>query len=190
MKCFDGASVYTTSADLLNVMPGTPASPPRAPRPKANRQPLAPNPNQAKNRRPGTPVGPRAAGSLNTGPRLVADSAGGIYLAFRSLARPLNSRSPVGSIWFRHVVYFDGHKWLGPVFIPRTDGSMDAGAAMLAVEPGHLLSVSAMDHRQSTPARTRCSKCGTHQQRFVCSRFSGRWPGARQHKARTGQNCG
>ena len=81
----------------------------------------------------------------------MADSAGGIYLAFRSLARPLNSRSPVGSIWFEHVVYFDGHKWVGPVFIPRTDGPMEAGATMLPVEPAHLLSISAMDHRQSTP---------------------------------------
>jgi hypothetical protein len=151
VKCFDGDSVYTTSSDLLNVMPGTPASPPRAPRPKANRQPLAPNPNQAKNRRPGALVNPRSAGSLNTLPRLTADSAGGIYLAFRSPSRPLNSRSPVGSIWFENVVYFDGHKWTGPVFIPRTDGPMDAGTALLPLEPAHVLSISAMDHRQSTP---------------------------------------
>ncbi len=151
VKCFDGDSVYTTSSDLLNVMPGTPASPPRAPRPKANRQPLAPNPNQAKNRRPGSPVNVRNAGSLNTSPRLVADSAGGIYMAFRSLSRPLNSRSPLGSIWFEHVVYFDGHKWTGPVFLPRTDGPMEAGTALLPVGPAHLMTVSAMDHRQSTP---------------------------------------
>ncbi len=151
VKCFEGDSVYTTSSDLLNVMPGTPASPQRDPRPKANRQPLAPNPNQAKNRRPNTGVNVRSAGSLNTLPRLVADSAGGIYMAFRSLSRPLNSRSPVGSIWFEHVVYFDGHKWTGPVFIPRSDGSMDAGTALLAPDPAHLISISAMDHRQSTP---------------------------------------
>jgi hypothetical protein len=151
VKCFDGASVFTTSSDLLNVMPGTPASPPRAPRPKANRQPLAPNPNQAKNRRPGTAVNARSAGSLNTQPRLVADASGGIYMAFRSLSRPLNSRSPVGSIWFEHVVYFDGHKWTGPVFIPRSDGAMEAGTALVALDAAHLLSVSAMDHRQSTP---------------------------------------
>jgi len=151
VKCFDGASVYTTSSDLLNVMPGTPASPPRAPRPKANRQPPPPNPNQAKNRRPGAGVNPRNSGSLNTSPRLVADGAGGIYLAFRSPARPLNSRSPVGAIWFEHLVYFDGHKWTGPVFIPRTDGAMEAGMALLPLGPAHVLSISAMDHRQSTP---------------------------------------
>ncbi len=151
VKCFDGNSVFTTSSDLLNVMPGTPISPPHAPRPKANRQPLAPNPNQAKNRRPGQGVGPRGAGSLNTLPHLVADSGGGIYLAFRSLGRPLNSRSPVGSIWFEHVAYFDGHKWTGPVFIPRSDGPMQTGTALLSVGPSHLLTVSAMDHRQSTP---------------------------------------
>jgi hypothetical protein len=151
VKVFDGASVYTTSSDLLNVMPGTPASPARAPRPKANRQPLAPNPNQAKNRRPGTLVNPRNSGSLNTAPHLVADPLGGVYLAFRTPARPLNSRSPVGSIWHEYVAYFDGHKWTGPMFIPRTDGPMDAGLALLPLESAHVLSVSAMDHRQSTP---------------------------------------
>ncbi len=151
IKCFDGDSVYTTSSDLLNVMPGTPSSPQRGPRPKANRQPSPPNPNQAKNRRPGQAVGPRGAGSLNTFPHLTADAAGGIYLAFRALGRPLNSRSPVGSIWFEHLAYFDGHKWTGPVFIPRSDGPMQTGTALLPLEPAHLLTVSAMDHRQSTP---------------------------------------
>jgi hypothetical protein len=63
----------------------------------------------------------------------------------------MNSRSPVGAIWFEHVVYFDGHKWTGPVFIPRTDGALDAETALLPLEPTHLLSISAMDHRQSTP---------------------------------------
>jgi hypothetical protein len=82
-------------------------------------------------------------------PRLAADPAGGIYLAFRSLDGPFNARSPVGSVWFEHVVYFDGHNWVGPVFLPRTDGLIDNRPALLALEPGHLLAVSAMDHRQS-----------------------------------------
>ena len=150
IKCFDGAKAYTTSSDLLNAMPGTPMSPEREPRPRPNRNPLQPNPNLAKNRRPGQTPGPRN-GPLNSYPRLATDPGGGVYLAFRTLARPANLRSPLGSVWSERVVYFDGHKWAGPVFLPRTDGLLDARPALIALAPGQLLAVSAMDHRQSTP---------------------------------------
>jgi hypothetical protein len=149
VKCFDGDSVYTTSADLLNVLPGTPLGA-RGAGPRASRQSLAPNPNQAKNRRGGAAVNPRN-GTLNSMPKLAVDAAGGVYLAFRSLARAPGLRSPLGAIWYEHIVYFDGHKWVGPVFLPRTDGLLDAGTALAGLDAGHLLAVSAMDHRLSVP---------------------------------------
>ncbi len=149
--CFDGNAIYATASDLLNVLPGTPIGvAPREPRPRPNRNPLQPNPNQAKNRRPGQILTPRS-GPLNSFPRLVTDSAGGVYLAFRTLTRPVNMRSPLGAVWSERVVYFDGHKWVGPVYLPRTDGLLDTRPALLAMGPGRLLSVSAMDHRQSIP---------------------------------------
>jgi hypothetical protein len=151
VKCFDGASVLVPSGDLINAMPGPPVALRRGRQNRPNRNLLQPNPNMAGNRRPNQPVGPRANASLNSLPRLAIDSAGGVYLAFRSLDGPLNARSPVGSVWFEHVVYFDGHNWAGPVFLPRTDGLLSNRPALLALEPGHLLAVSAMDHRQSTP---------------------------------------
>ncbi len=150
VKCFDDDAVYTTSADLLNVLPGTPIIPTRGPGPRASRQSLAPNPNQAKNRRAGGAVNPRN-GTLNSMPKLAVDAAGGVYLAFRSLARAPALRSPLGAIWYEHVVYFDGHKWVGPVFLPHTDGLLDAGTALAVLDAGHLLAVSAMDHRLSVP---------------------------------------
>jgi hypothetical protein len=150
VKCFDGDSAFTTSSDLTNVLPGPPAPLRRARGARSNRVPLAPNPNMARNRRPNQGIGPRNA-ALNSSPRLAADSAGGVYLAFRSLDGPFAARSPVGSVWFEHVVYFDGHNWIGPVFLPRTDGLLNERPALLALESGRLLAVSAMDHRQSIP---------------------------------------
>jgi len=151
VKCFDGDAAFVTSGDLINVMPGPPAALRRARQVRPNRNLLVPNPNMARNRRPAQAIGPRANAPLNSLPRLAIDSAGAVYLAFRSLDGPFNSRSPVGSVWFEHVAYFDGHNWYGPVFLPRTDGLLGSRPALVAFEPGHLLAVSAMDHRQSTP---------------------------------------
>jgi hypothetical protein len=151
VKCFDGDSAFVTSGDLINVMPGSPMPIRRARLARANRNLLAPNPNMARNRRPGQGIGPRNNGPLNSLPRIAVDPAGAVYLAFRSVDGPFGSRSSVGPVWFEHVVYFDGHNWSGPVFLPRTDGLLGNRPALAAFEPGRLLAVSAMDHRQSMP---------------------------------------
>jgi hypothetical protein len=150
VRCFDGVTALATSSDLLNALPGTPIGSPKAPPPARRRDPAPPNPNAARNRRPGRHVAPRT-GPLNSFPRLAIDTAGGVYLAFRTLSRPAGMRSPVGSVWVENVVYFDGHKWIGPIFVPRSDGLLEGLPALLAVEPGRLLAVSAMDHRMSIP---------------------------------------
>lgn len=150
VKCFEGNSVFATSGDLNNVMPGPPAALRRERVPRPNRTPLPPNANLARNRRPNQGMPPRVT-ALNSFPRLAIDPAGGVFVAFRSLDGPVNSRSPAGSVWFEHVAWFDGHNWLGPVFLPRTDGLLDNRPALLAPDPGHLIAISAMDHRQSTP---------------------------------------
>ncbi len=150
VKCFDGDSVFATSSDLTNVLPGPPAALRQGRAGKSSRVPLAPNPNMARNRRPNQGLGPRNA-ALNSSPQLAVDAAGGVYLAFRSLDGPFNARSPVGAVWFEHVVYFEGHNWVGPVFLPRTDGLLHERPALVALEPGRLLAISPMDHRQSIP---------------------------------------
>jgi len=151
VKVFDGEAELTPSADLLNVLPGSPMGPRRVtPVPVRGRAPLQPNENAARNRRPGQQLGPRAA-PLNAFPRLAIDAAGGVFLTFRSLLTPVNIRSPLGSIWVENAAYFDGHKWIGPIFIPRTDGTLETRPALVPLAPGRLLAVSAMDHRQSIP---------------------------------------
>jgi hypothetical protein len=150
VKCFEGDNAFGTSGDLSNVMPGPPFALRRARGVRASRNLMMPNPNMAVNRRPGQAVNPRNS-ALNSFPRLAADPAGGIYLAFRSLDGPFNARSLAGSIWFEHVAYFDGHNWSGPVFLPKTDGLLDNRPALVAPESGRLITISAMDHRQLVP---------------------------------------
>jgi hypothetical protein len=55
----------------------------------------------------------------------------------------------VGSVWFENVVYFDGARWNGPLFVPRTDGLLDVRPALATLNPGRLFILSSMDHRQS-----------------------------------------
>jgi hypothetical protein len=154
VKCFDGPNAFTTNDNLEDKLPLPPqALLRRARRRVADQVPTPgpeslqqPNPEIAKNRRPSQPsqAPPLAQNSF---PRLAVDSAGTIYLAFRAPGGAWIS--PVGSVWFENVVYFDGARWNGPLFIPRTDGLLDGRPAMATLAPGHLMILSAMDHRQS-----------------------------------------
>ncbi len=154
IKCFDGNNVFTTTEDVEDVLPGPPqALLRRARRRVADQVPTPspeslkqPNPDIAKNRRPnqGSIPPPLAQNSF---PRLAVDSAGTVYLAYRAPGGAWIS--PVGSVWFENVVYFDGTRWNGPLFVPRTDGLLDVRPALAVLDPGHLVILSAMDHRQS-----------------------------------------
>ena len=150
VKCFDGPSAYTTADDVAKTLPGPPAAVLR----RAARRPQAapaagsrlPNPELAAKRAPSaTPQPPPLP--LNSFPRIAVDGEGTVYLAVRTAGG--GWRSPVGTVWWENVLYYDGQKWVGPIFVPRTDGLLDNRPALAALEPGHLLMVSAMDHRQS-----------------------------------------
>jgi hypothetical protein len=154
VKCFDGVNAFTTADNLEDKMPQPPvALMRRATRREADQVPVPgpvslkqPNPEIAKNRRPNqasqAPPLPK-----NSFPRLAVDPAGNIFLAFRAAGG--RWISPVGSVWFENVMYYDGARWNGPLFVPRTDGLLDGRPALAALDPGRLLIVSAMDHRQS-----------------------------------------
>ena len=103
-----------------------------------------PNPELVKNRRPNlTPYAPREASKGM--PRLAADSQGIVYLAYR-VAEPA-MRGPLGSVWFEHLAYFDGREWVGPVFVPQSDNTLDNRPALIATGFGDLVVVSSTDHR-------------------------------------------
>ena len=154
VKCFEGASVFTTTDRLEDKLPLPPQALARLARRRVADQvptsgPLSlkqPNPEIARNRRPNQSALPPPL-AQNSFPRLAIDPAGTVFLAFRAPGGAWVS--PVGSVWFENILYFDGARWNGPLFVPRTDGLLDARPALAALDPGHLIIVSAMDHRQS-----------------------------------------
>jgi hypothetical protein len=93
-----------------------------------------------------TTAAPSFPGNYNSFPRLAGDPDGKVYLAFRSTVA---GRAPAGSIWIEKVDYFDGTKWTGPLVFPHTEGILDNRPALLAIAPGDLLLLTAMDHRLS-----------------------------------------
>ena len=147
IKCFQGNSAFSTEQDVSTGLPGVAAIRGAVKRrdAKGNGGVPLPNPEYAKNRDPdsNTLVPPMA---LNSFPRITADSSGNIYLAVRTPGG--NWRSPVGPVWYEYVLYYDGAKWTGPIFVPGTDGLLDGRPALAALAPGRLMIVSAMDHRQ------------------------------------------
>ncbi len=154
VKCFDGPNAFTTADSLEDKLPLPPQALLRlARRRQADQVPTPgpeslkqPNPEIARNRRPNQNALPPPL-ARNSFPRLAVDPAGTIFLAFRVPGGAWIS--PVGSVWFENIVYFDGARWNGPLFVPRTDGLLDGRPALAALDPGHLMIVSAMDHRQS-----------------------------------------
>ncbi len=152
VKCFQGSSAFTTTQNLTEVLPGPPGAlarrRARLPQPPAAGL-LQPNPDLAKNRAPSATSQPPPL-PLNSFPRLAVDSAGTVFLAFRSAMGA--ARSPVGTVWSEQVVYFDGAKWNGPVPVPHTDLWLDTRPGLLSLSSGHLLLVSASDHRQHVVA--------------------------------------
>lgn len=172
VKCFDGASAFTTADNLEDKLPLPPQALLRlarrrqadevpTPGPESLRQP---NPDIAKNRRPNLASQPPPL-PQNSFPRLAIDPAGTLYLAFRVPGGAWIS--PVGSVWFENVVYFDGARWSDPLFIPRTDGLLDGRPALAALDPGRLMIVSAMDHRQSEQAGNVRSAAGVNSDIYV-----------------------
>jgi len=154
VKCLVGNGLFTTKDDIVDALPGPPQALLRRARlrmadqvPTPSPQSLVqPNPDIAKNRRPNQGVLPPAL-SLNSFPRLAVDPSGNVFLAYRVPGDAWTS--PVGPVWFENVVYFDGARWYGPLYIPRSDGLLDVRPALTTVKPGELMILTAMDHRQT-----------------------------------------
>ena len=136
IKCFQGNSAFSTEQDVSTALPGGS----RHWRKRRKAADPLPNPQYAKNRDPDSnTLVPLMA--LNSFPRITVDSGGNIYLAVRTLGG--NWRSPVGPVWHEYVLYYDGAKWTGPIFVPGTDGLLDGRPALAALAPGRLMMVSA-----------------------------------------------
>jgi len=148
VKILEGKERLAT-IDKLEQTLALAATPPRGGLGGASVPPEQPEPELAKNRplnfTPYPPPGP-----LRGYPRLAADPQGVVYLVYRTAAPA--TRSPLGSVWFENLVYFDGQEWTAPIFLPQSDNALDNRPALAAAGSGDLLVVSSSDHRHSLAA--------------------------------------
>jgi len=155
VRCLVGNDLYTTTDDIVNTLPGSPAFQlflASTPGPYG----AQPDPSLALNRQPGGDVGFSAKldGPKNSFPRLATDSDGTVYLAFREpagtgMSTSQATNSSVGSIWVTAMIYFDGSQWHGPGVLADTEAVGDNRPSILPLGPGHLLIAHSMDHRLS-----------------------------------------
>ncbi len=103
-----------------------------------------PNPELAKNRR-GHLTPYRRGPASKSYPRLTKDNRGTIVLAYRNGLGMI--WVPLGTSWAENVVYFDGSRWVGPIFVPYSDGVLDSRPALARIHDGRFMMVGTTDHR-------------------------------------------
>ncbi|HEY3840898.1 MAG TPA: DUF3604 domain-containing protein [Bryobacteraceae bacterium] len=109
---------------------------------------LKPDPENAKTRQQNQ--GARnVLAPKNTSPRLLSDSSGRLYLAYRS-PHP-TFWMPIGTIWSEYLVSYDGKAWNKPIFLPHSDNLLDNRPALVAAKPGELMIIGSSDHRRELP---------------------------------------
>jgi hypothetical protein len=68
-------------------------------------------------------------------PKLATDPNGDVWLAFRGKHEG-NWRVGVGSVWFDYVTHLYGDHWTEAVWLPRSNGTLDSRAAVVARDGG------------------------------------------------------
>jgi hypothetical protein len=145
LKVWQGERAFTPP-DVGAVLPGSGRQRVDAPSRQSDPQNGSqPDPQLARNRRPSATPAPPAR-PANSYPRLLADSSGRVWLAYRT-AHP-TWWSGVGGVWFENVVSFDGGAWTNPIFITHSDNLLDNRPALVSTAAGELLIVGSADGRQ------------------------------------------
>ncbi len=141
----DGGAVETKD-DIAAVLPGAPEQRiDSAGRQSESSDWLKSDPNNAKNRQPSRPATNLRA-PRNSLPRLLADSSGRLWVAFRS-AHPI-WWNPIGTVWTEYVVSYDGARWSGPIFLSHSDNLLDNRPALVSTRPGELMVIGSSDSRR------------------------------------------
>jgi hypothetical protein len=104
-----------------------------------------PDPSAVNRRVPDVDIFP-AKNVRNSLPRLQVDASGRIWLAFRTNA-PL-FWSLVGTSWSEYVTSFDGKTWTDPVYLFRSDNTLDNRPALVSRGPGDLVVIESSDSRR------------------------------------------
>ena len=141
----DGRVVQTT-ADIDSLLPGLPAQRvDSAARQNQASDWLKPSPDLFK-KRPPSQANPNAGAPRNTMPRLLVDSSGRLWLAFRSM-HPI-WWNPLGTVWTEYVVSCEGGNCMAPVFLTHSDNLLDNRPALASPAAGRLLVVGSSDNRR------------------------------------------
>lgn len=82
----------------------------------------------------------------NSLPRLQVDASGRIWIAFRTNAPQV--WGPLGSSWTEYVTSFDGQQWVKPIFLFRSDNTLDNRPALVSTGPGNLVVIESSDSRR------------------------------------------
>lgn len=82
----------------------------------------------------------------NSLPRLQTDASGRIWLAFRSMG-PV-TWSLLGTSWSEYVTSFDGKAWTNPVYLFRSDNTLDNRPALVSRKAGDLIVIESSDSRR------------------------------------------
>jgi len=167
VKILENGSYFTTRDNIAQALRKRPATHPynkAANRRIPERYTPQPAPQLARNRRPGSTPYERFYPSKSH-PRLAVAPDGTVFLAYRSAAGRV--WGPLGTSWFENLVWFDGERWHGPVFVPFSDGILDRRPAMLARSGPALLMASASDHRFAWSGRPRRQRDIFHYDVFV-----------------------
>ena len=145
LKVWQGERAFTPP-DVGAVLPGAGRARVDAPSRQSDPQTGSqPDPQLARNRTPSaTPAPPPRP--ANSYPRLLVDSSGRVWLAYRT-AHP-TWWSAIGGVWFENVVSFDGAGWTNPIFINHSDNLLDNRPALSSTAAGELLIVHSADGRQ------------------------------------------
>lgn len=80
-------------------------------------------------------------------PRLAADDAGHVFLAFRGRPPTGNWRLGVGSVWFEYVTCHTGDGWAPAAWMPRSNNVLDNRPALVATAEHDILVAFSGDGR-------------------------------------------
>ncbi|MCP5115698.1 MAG: hypothetical protein GY953_33135, partial [bacterium] len=144
VKVLEGDQYYSPASPLERVLRALPAVHPRNQKRRPGPWVDQPDPSLAVARGPNT-TPYRNSRAHKSHPRLATTPDGTVFLAYRNAMG--NIWGPGGTCWYENVVWFDGGRWRGPVFVARSDGILDNRPAMAAMGDSHLLMVGSTDHR-------------------------------------------
>jgi hypothetical protein len=93
---------------------------------------------------------PDSLKSFNSGPRLLADQAGRLWLMFRHRQEAVwgnNTVMVVGGVWTGHATSLAGNEWSPPQPLSRSDGLLDNRPALVQAKDGPVLAFYSTDGR-------------------------------------------